>query len=99
MESAIKIYVDFNDIDKYKYISSNENYYSTKESCKAHQKYFKHRNDIRDLLSDIATSPLKSAFDAYKQVFIKTSTDIIENLADEAIKDMVKRNPNMTWQD
>jgi len=52
-----------------------------------------------DLLTELATSAATSAFNAVRHVFMKDSKKQIEQLGEQALKDMVKRHPNMTWTD
>ena len=52
-----------------------------------------------DLLTDLATSAATSAFNAVRHVFKKDSKKIIDQLAKEALIEMIKSDPNMTWTD
>ena len=102
MDNTMIMYIDYNDIDPYKYISGNEKYYSSSLSFRSHQNYFRHKNESykeHDLLQGLVTDTAENAFNAIRQKFGLTFNKTIEKLINEAVKQAVKENPNMTWTD
>ena len=78
----------------------NESNYLSKEDCLSWRNYILQKREMKeDLLTELATSSATSAFNAVRQVFMKESKKQIEQLGEQALKDRVKRHPNMTWDD
>jgi len=103
MDNEIKIVIDFKGTldrnkKKYDFISKNEEHYPSHEQYKAYQNYFKHKEES-DLLFDLTSSFIKSAFDAVQYAFNKKANAISEKEIDRLVKEWVKSNPNMTWTD
>jgi len=85
---------------KYDLYTFDESNYESKEEYLSWRNYILQKRAMsEDLLTDLVTSAATSAFNAVRHVFQKTSKEQIEQLAERALKDMVKNNPNMTWTD
>lgn len=103
MDNEIKIVVDIKDTldrqkEKFSIISNDEKHYTSQEQYKAYQNYFKHKEES-NLMFGLTEAFIKSGFDTVKQTFIKKVEKIGEREVESIVKEWVKNNPNMTWED
>jgi len=101
MRSVIELLMNIDEnSQKYDLFTFNESNYPSKEEYLSWRNYILQKREMKeDLLTELATSAATSAFNAIRHVFQKTSKEQIEKLGKQALKDMVKRHPNMTWTD
>ena len=101
MRSVIELLMNIDESShKYDLFTFNEDNYPSKEEYLSWRNYILQKRAMsEDLLTDLATSAATSAFNAVRHVFMKDSKKQIEQLAEQALKDMVKNDPNMTWTD
>jgi len=101
MRSVIELLMNIDESShKYDLFTFNESNYPSKEEYLSWRNYILQKRAMsEDLLTDLVTSAATSAFNAVRHMFKKDSKKQIEQLAEQALKDMVKRSPNMTWTD
>lgn len=101
-DNTISLVIDFKNMPhKYPYVFGNKDNYSSDLSHKSHMNYRKSKNDggADTLLEDLASGALYSAFYAIRQTFFNTSNRMIEHEAERLVKDWVKSNPDLHWED
>ena len=87
-----------NSYSKYDFFTFNESNYGSREEYLSWRNYIQQKREMSDdLLSDLATSMIASGFNAVKHIIKNDSKKQIEKLADDVMKQIVKENPNMTW--
>ncbi len=98
MENTIHLVIDLKDTThRYPFTFANKDNYSSELSHKSHMNYYKGKNGggADTLLEDLAGSVLHSAFYAFKQTFFKSLDKTVPRTIEEAIKDWVKKQPDM----
>ena len=101
MRSVIELLMNIDENShKYDLFTFDESNYPSKEEYLAWRNYILQKRAMsEDLLTDLATSAATSAFNAVRHVFMKDSKKTIDQLAKEALIEMIKSDPNMTWTD
>ena len=101
MRSVIELLMNIDENShKYDLYTFDESNYGSKEEYLSWRNYILQKRAMsEDLLTDIVTSATESAFNAVRHVFKKDSKKTIDQLAKEALIEMIKSDPNMTWTD
>ena len=101
MKSVVELMLNIDSThSKYDVFLFDESNYGSKEEYLSWRNYIKQKREAKeDLLTELVTGAATSAFNAARHVFMKESQKTIERLADEAVKQLVKDSPNMTWKD